>query len=96
MEDILDGFDRMDVDEPYAEVTDKQLPHLLAQRNASSESIAIWFSATSNAASRAPSYSSGAQSSPHMSEVELPISGEGTLEAELDDGSRECTLEMSE
>ena len=31
-----------------------------------------------------------------MSEVELPISGEGTLEAELDDGSSECTLEMSE
>lgn len=73
VEEILDGFDHMDVDDPDATVntTLEQLSKLPRQRIASTESLVTWSSGESTATSRTSSYSLSAGSSPRFSDAEL-------------------------
>ena len=87
----MGGFDRMDVDEAEAKTTNDQRFRRSILRNVSSGSIGMWSSGESTTGSQV---SSSAQSSPRISEVDLPIRNEGTVEAELDSLSAEYTTSL--
>ena len=87
----MSGFDRMDVDEAETKTANDQRSRRSISRNVLSESIGMWSSGESTTGSHV---SSSAQSSPRISEVDLPTRNEGTVEAELDSLSAEYTTSL--
>ena len=73
VEEILDGFDHMDVDDPDATVntTSEPVSKFPRQRIVSTGSSVTWSSGESTAASRTSSYSLSVRSSPRFSDTEL-------------------------
>jgi hypothetical protein len=88
VEDMSDGFDRMEVDAPGATEAGARPP-----RNVASELYGVWFSSGSTLGSRPSSYASSAGSSPLYCDAELPTSSESALEADLDAPSA-CAIEI--